>query len=120
MVLDALGFDGGPPRDELVKRLRSGQAWMIRHEEDLVGPDEAAARFVEVLDLWDRMDEEIRSMGFEGCPIGPRGCPEEAPARCRHCGSGGGPSRQESPAAVVPHGGPEGQQRLFPAGRKES
>ena len=36
MVLDALGFDGGPPRDELVKRLRSGQDWMIRERRVLL------------------------------------------------------------------------------------
>ncbi len=114
MVLDALGFDGGPPRDELVKRLRSGQDWMIRHEADLDGPDEAADRFVEVLDRWDRMDEEVRGMGFEGCPIGPEGCPDETPARCRYCGSvGGRHTPQVEPEAS------EGQQRLFPASSRD-
>ncbi len=106
MVLDALGFDGGPPRDELVKRLRSGQAWLIRHQVDLDGPDEVAERFLEVLDQWDGMDEEVRRLGFEGCPIGPRGCPDETPAKCRHCGNAERPTQNEG----------QGQTKLFPLG----
>ena len=72
-----------------------------------MAPTKATERFLEVLDQWDGMDEEVRRLGFSGCPVGPRGCSDEAPAKCRHCGSG--------QAAAEAHGrSSEEQYRLFP------
>ena len=113
--LETLGIGASPLPDELIRRLRSGQAWLIRHEADLRGSQSQFGRFLDVLDTWDRMDEELRGMGFEGCPIGPGGCPAETPVKCRHCGDaeGLGQEAPKNPPAVE---GAPAQQRLFPVG----
>ncbi|MCH7800795.1 MAG: hypothetical protein IIC24_04530 [Chloroflexi bacterium] len=75
---------------DVAERLRVGQdrltrMWLrLRDLEDWTEKQEF--NFWLNYEKWDRLERQARESGqIEGCPIGPKGCHEDAPIRCDHC-----------------------------------
>ena len=84
--------------ERIIGRLRKGQSWLTAENDALLAlPDiglgsPQETRFLEALDLWDNLDQLLRSIyGFTRCPmVGV--CQRDAPVICRACGAAASPT----------------------------
>ena len=77
--------------ERIFARLRKGQPWLTQEYDALLAlPDlglgsQREAKWLEMLDVWDSLDQILRTVyGFKSCPmIGV--CLADAPVVCRKC-----------------------------------
>ena len=75
-------------REALLKKLRSGQKWLVRHWNEGQGDEvceKDQALFDKTMFSWDEMERELRGLVFRGCPIDGGSCDSRAPVVCTHC-----------------------------------
>ena len=82
---------------DLTDRLRKGIDWLSSTSAELLAMTEpnagvgswVEALFVESLDLWDRLERQLRAVyGFPGCVMDSgegQQCPDRSPVRCLAC-----------------------------------
>ena len=72
-------------REALLKKLRSGQKWLVRRWNEERGGEACEkdqALFDKTMFRWDDMERELRGLGFRGCPIDGGSCDSRAPVVC--------------------------------------
>ena len=77
--------------DGLISRLAKGQEMLVTKY----------AEYHLALDLWEKLEGELRETGYKGCIFGSVGCDPQAPVCCSACADysltpGGNPHEQAS------------------------
>lgn len=80
--------------EQLLKRLRSGEAWLRNANVQLLAMEDVGvgsyleAQFLDALELWDSLDVVLRNIypEFIGCVLGEgKACGYTSVVRCRWC-----------------------------------
>ena len=76
--------------DAGLARLRKGQRWLDEQFSLWLADDDSGVSddlFMKMLDEWDRLERELRSLwALEGC-VNEIGCPDDGVVRCLECAS---------------------------------